>query len=213
MASPQTQNGYARLANELVEALYRFPFSGCELRVVVWVIRHSYGWARKDTPKIMLIDASKDLHMPDASTSRVLIGLHGRGVLIRVEGGGWRLNKNYEEWLPTDSNQLGLIGGKNTVRPAPPAPEPRARRATAAPKQNQTHSPHCGRCGSIASELRQDKRRDGTPTYVCTPSCSYAGSTQLTRAAMPESTRKLDAERRERFMAAHRAKMAAKERK
>ena len=48
MASPQLENGHTRVANELLREIYRFPFSASGLRIVLWVMRGSYGgnsWA------------------------------------------------------------------------------------------------------------------------------------------------------------------------
>jgi len=46
-ASPQLEQGYTRLANELLEAIIRYPFSGAQLRVFFTIIRNTYGWNKK----------------------------------------------------------------------------------------------------------------------------------------------------------------------
>lgn len=47
--SPQLENGHTRIANELLEAIYQYPFNGTELKVILAIIRLTYGWARKAT--------------------------------------------------------------------------------------------------------------------------------------------------------------------
>ena len=47
MASPQKENGYTPIANELLEAICRFPFSGSQLRIVLFLMRKTYGWSKK----------------------------------------------------------------------------------------------------------------------------------------------------------------------
>lgn len=42
--------GFARVSNTLLEALSCAPLSGAEFRVVMFVIRRTYGWAQKDRP-------------------------------------------------------------------------------------------------------------------------------------------------------------------
>ena len=42
------ENGYTRVANELLEALYRARLGGREMRVVLAVIRLTYGFLRKE---------------------------------------------------------------------------------------------------------------------------------------------------------------------
>ena len=48
MASPQVENGFTRVANELLEALCQARLGGREMRVVLAVIRLTYGFSRKE---------------------------------------------------------------------------------------------------------------------------------------------------------------------
>ena len=43
-ANPQLENGYTRIANELLEAIIEYPFTCAELRIILLVIRRTYGW-------------------------------------------------------------------------------------------------------------------------------------------------------------------------
>lgn len=47
MASPQLENGYTRIANELLEATARFPFTGSQLRLILFLWRKTYGFHKK----------------------------------------------------------------------------------------------------------------------------------------------------------------------
>lgn len=47
MASPQTEDGYIRIANELLDAILMFPFSKRQLKVVLALIRKIYGFNKK----------------------------------------------------------------------------------------------------------------------------------------------------------------------
>lgn len=47
MASPQKENGYTSIANELFEQLYRRRFSASQLKILLLVIRFTYGFNRK----------------------------------------------------------------------------------------------------------------------------------------------------------------------
>lgn len=47
MASPQKENGYTSIANELLEQLYRRRFSASQLKILLLVIRFTYGFNRK----------------------------------------------------------------------------------------------------------------------------------------------------------------------
>lgn len=44
MGKPQTEDGYTRLANELMEAIISFPFSSRQMKVVLAIIRKTYGF-------------------------------------------------------------------------------------------------------------------------------------------------------------------------
>jgi phage replication O-like protein O len=45
---PQLENGYTRIANEILEALCKVKLSGRELRAVLALIRLTYGWGHKE---------------------------------------------------------------------------------------------------------------------------------------------------------------------
>lgn len=47
MASPQKENGYTSIANELLEQIYRRKFSASQLKILLLVIRFTYGFNRK----------------------------------------------------------------------------------------------------------------------------------------------------------------------
>lgn len=47
MASPQKENGYTSIANELLEQIYRRKFSASQLKILLLVIRFTYGFTRK----------------------------------------------------------------------------------------------------------------------------------------------------------------------
>jgi phage replication O-like protein O len=48
MASPQKENGYTPLANEILEQIALLPLNGTQFRILLTVWRYTYGFARKD---------------------------------------------------------------------------------------------------------------------------------------------------------------------
>ena len=48
MASPQTENGYTKIANELLDAVCALQLSGHEWSVVHAIIRKTYGYNKKE---------------------------------------------------------------------------------------------------------------------------------------------------------------------
>ena len=47
MANPQIENGHAKIANEIVEALSRINLSPYESRILWVIFRKTYGWNKK----------------------------------------------------------------------------------------------------------------------------------------------------------------------
>jgi len=47
-ASPQLENGYTRIANELLEAIIEYSFTMSEYKIILLVFRMTYGWNRKE---------------------------------------------------------------------------------------------------------------------------------------------------------------------
>lgn len=48
MASPQTENGFTKLANELIEQLSQVQMSGSEWQFIMCLIRKTYGYNKKE---------------------------------------------------------------------------------------------------------------------------------------------------------------------
>ena len=103
---PQLEDGFTRIANELLDALCRADFTAREFRVVHFVIRQTYGW--NDKAKRMsstFIAGGTGLHESDCS--KVLNELIRRRVIIRH--GGSRspvsLNKHSGEWMPAETRK------------------------------------------------------------------------------------------------------------
>ncbi|WP_213308239.1 replication protein [Paraburkholderia sacchari] len=115
-ASPQLEDGYTRIANELLDAIIAFSFSARQMRVFMALIRKLYGFNKKRDD----ISASQIAEMCAMHRSHVSETL-GQLALMRVifkEPGRFgtmiEINKRYDQWLELDS--------KGT-------PQPRATRA------------------------------------------------------------------------------------
>ena len=48
MAKPQLEQGHTRIAHQIMEALVRSNLSGAQIRAVLWIIRLTYGFHRKE---------------------------------------------------------------------------------------------------------------------------------------------------------------------
>lgn len=103
MASPQKENGYTSIANELLEQIYRRRFSASQLKILLLVIRFTYGFNRKTaTLSNTFIAAGTGMH--EITVSKEVGTLLRDNVLklykkpsfhnSRVIG----INKDYESW-------------------------------------------------------------------------------------------------------------------
>jgi phage replication O-like protein O len=110
MASPQTENGYTQLANELLEQLCKPGINGSEFRVLLLVIRKTYGFKKK-SDRISLTQFQNYTGMKRAQAVETIKSLRDKRILIVVDG-KFVFNKNYDEWivgkrLPPKSGEFG----------------------------------------------------------------------------------------------------------
>ena len=102
MSSPQLENGYLRLSNELAEALIRAPLNGVQWRIVMAVARECYGrnggqkFAHIPTHKLSIMTG-----LPTRSVRRELSRLISVGVLSSPSAPPhhvYGFQKDYEKW-------------------------------------------------------------------------------------------------------------------
>lgn len=87
MADVQLEHGHVRVANRLFEAMLDADFTGAQLKMVLGLIRLTYGWRRK-TVSISVPDLAAKLRLaPVGGFRRALRELVDEGVVIEVERG------------------------------------------------------------------------------------------------------------------------------
>jgi len=112
-ANPQLENGYTRIANELFEAIIEYPFTCAELRIILLIIRRSYGW-KTSKSYISYGSVAIKLRMDIRYIKRRINKLIFENVLVK-EKTEWEnrigLNKQYTSW------QLWKTGRIRNSRP------------------------------------------------------------------------------------------------
>lgn len=104
MARPQTRNGYSRIANELIEAFAQVNLRPYEWRVLMYVVRKTYGWNKKsDVLSVSQIAEGTKLQKPHACRAKNSLVKKN---ILRIEAGKTGLNKDYESWAVTN---LGTV--------------------------------------------------------------------------------------------------------
>ena len=100
MASPQLENGYTKVAHEILEALSRFRLRGAEYACTLYVIRATYGWRRVWARIPQQEFANKTGYSPQ-HIRRTLRDLVNKNILESddtTRPKGWRFNKDYDRW-------------------------------------------------------------------------------------------------------------------
>lgn len=103
MARPQKENGYTPIANELIEAICSAPFNATQLKIVLFIMRYTYGYSRKEHA-FSLTFIAKGTGISRRYISSELNVLIDAGVLTVVknhtdtEARMLQLNKNYDDW-------------------------------------------------------------------------------------------------------------------
>lgn len=102
MIGPQVEDGFTRIANELMEQVPKFKFNGTQLRIILVIWRYTYGFKRKEH-EISLTFLSEAINASKSQVDRELTALIDRRVVEVVEGVPGksrilRFNKNYSEW-------------------------------------------------------------------------------------------------------------------
>lgn len=97
MASPQKENGYTPIANELIERFSYPGINGSEHRILWFIIRKTYGYQKKQD-RISLSQFQEGTLMNRAQAVKTIKSLVSKKILVKDEG-TYKLNKNYDEWI------------------------------------------------------------------------------------------------------------------
>lgn len=101
MASPQTENGYTKIANELYDAILKWKFSGYEYRILIFIIRKTYGWDKKED-WIALSQFQEATGIQISHICRTLNLLEKQNIITK--GGSkykpkYGVQKDYDKWV------------------------------------------------------------------------------------------------------------------
>jgi phage replication O-like protein O len=100
---PQKENGYTAIANELLKAIVNTNFTQYEYKCVLFLMRMTYGWHKKDDA-ISLKQWADGTGIGKRHVATTLNGLAEKNVIMREKGRGrgnatvYRFNKHYSEW-------------------------------------------------------------------------------------------------------------------
>lgn len=104
MASPQKENGFTPISNELLEAVYRTSFTSTELKMIIFIMRFTYGYSRKEN-QLSLSFISNGIGVSKRYTSEAIKKLIADNVIKVVkehtdtQSRIIQINKNYDKWM------------------------------------------------------------------------------------------------------------------
>ena len=115
MASPQIENGYTKIANEIIEALAGIRISGEEMQALWVILRKTYGWNKKED-KISLSQFALLTGVKKPNIIRAIKKLLSKKIIIIKNDNGnplkYRFNKDFDAWKPL-SKKITVIKKDN----------------------------------------------------------------------------------------------------
>jgi phage replication O-like protein O len=98
MASPQTENGYTKIANELLDQLVATHLPAREKDMLLFIIRKTYGYNKK-SDRISLTQFEKALKVSRPIISKALKNLINRKMVVRTPLLDITFEKDWEKWV------------------------------------------------------------------------------------------------------------------
>ena len=100
MASPQLENGFTRISNELMDAFSKS--APCDMsKVIFTILRNTYGWNKKEA-QISLKFFEKSTGIASRNIPRILKILENKNIVTILKlgssGNVYSLNKDFDKW-------------------------------------------------------------------------------------------------------------------
>jgi len=116
MANPQPDQ-FTRISNELMDQLPKYKFNGTQLRIVIVLIRYTYGFNRKEC-ELSLTYLAKATGINKEQVKRELDKLIKLNVVLVAKETNFHhsrelsFNKNYDTWVKIETKPRGKRGSK-----------------------------------------------------------------------------------------------------
>lgn len=115
--SPQAENGYTAIANEIAEAFFTLQLSGNEWRVLWVIIRQTYGWKKK-TERISISTFERKTGLKRRHIFRLLKNLIERNIITKNDTTfitTYGFQKDYSKYKPLPKMTYSVKIGNETV--------------------------------------------------------------------------------------------------
>lgn len=171
MASPQTENGFTRIANELLEAFTLGGFSRRELVVLLRILRVTYGYGQK-VAHVSARQVAEATGLDESAVRKTLKSLIDAQV-IAVTDDGIGIQKDFEKWVKLTCSDGSKRPGRQvkTTRQAgqnDPEKQVNLTRATR-PKSAQDAESQAPKEKKESIKENHDGDHDSAPAFTFTP--------------------------------------------
>lgn len=101
---------FVRVPTQTLEALYIAPLTGSQLKIVLWIIRNTFGWNREST-RFSWYRIARSINTDRAAVYRAgmqlremnIIKIHDARITIQLDSGKWTPRPRSRERCPTDA--------------------------------------------------------------------------------------------------------------
>jgi phage replication O-like protein O len=116
--TPQLENGYTRIANEIMDALARFRLPGEQRQCLDFILRKTYGYNKKEDC-ISNSQFCTATGMDKGNVSRALRGLVDKKMVVKKDNGKiptYCFNKDFRQWVVLSKLQPVVKIATNVVK-------------------------------------------------------------------------------------------------
>lgn len=124
MANVQIENGYTKIANEILDAMAMQPLNGTQHRIIDVIWRYTYGFNRKDA-KLSESFIAKATGIDRRNIRREMAELINKNIVIVLREADFksarvvRFNKNYDKWVRVNRPPQGKISPAGEIATTP----------------------------------------------------------------------------------------------
>lgn len=115
MSSPQLENGYTKISNELIDAWAKIRISGEANQIFIFIIRKTYGWGKK-TDRVSLSQIALGTGIEQSNTVRAIKHLMSMNLITKekaIRGSSYSIQKDYDKWKPIKKKKKQVIKPDN----------------------------------------------------------------------------------------------------
>lgn len=111
--NPQVEDGYTRIANELLDGLISYRISGEEMQAFLFIVRKTYGYKKK-SDFISLSQFVEATGMKKPTVARAIKKLINKNIVIKNDN-ELSVNKDKNQWKPLSKKIISVIKNDNAV--------------------------------------------------------------------------------------------------